>query len=67
MAKLTKAQTDTLLEIDAAGPSGAAYADHYPPIRKLLERGFIGTKRLRFSDVYVITPAGRTALSEPRP
>lgn len=56
---LTKAQTVALSEL-AARPQ--AYADHWPPIKKLVALGLAERKKGRFSDYYRITKAGREAL-----
>ncbi len=60
-AKLTPAQK-AFLQDCASSPHGEDAIDSYPPVIKMLARGFIEPGR--FSSNWRITDAGRAALAE---
>lgn len=61
--KLTKAQVRELRDM-AGRAYRSHYANHYPPILRLFDLGFVDRQvERRGSTTYAITPAGRAALT----
>lgn len=61
--KLTNSQQEALADINERGESGKYYSDGYPPVRKLVELGFIERGPGKWVNVvYRITEAGKAAL-----
>jgi DNA-binding PadR family transcriptional regulator len=58
---LSKTQRSVLEELVG---HGMAFADHYPPVKKLRELGYIKFREVGYSGVYEITETGRAALSQ---
>lgn len=56
MKKLTPKQAEVLDDIVTG--RATHFVSHYPPIKKLLELGYVDLRPVRFSDTYVATPAG---------
>jgi hypothetical protein len=59
--KLTKAQMETLVEVERGGDIGMHTVPWYPPAKKLVEYGLAQWRDGK--DYLVITPAGLSALT----
>ena len=64
--KLTKAQWETLIDVERGGDIGAKYSIAYRPIVKLRELGLVVADNTPRPSIYfkryILTPAGRAAL-----
>ena len=61
--RLTKAQARELRDMGGRDYR-SYYADHYAPIQRLLELGYVDRQEAKYgSSTYAITPAGRAALA----
>jgi hypothetical protein len=65
--KLTKAQMETLIDVERGGEIGAKYVEYYIPIKKLLEFGLVMRRDGKYGSYFVITPAGLAALTRSQP
>lgn len=62
--KLTKAQARELRDM-AGRDYRSYYADHYAPIRRLMELGYVDRQEAKYgSSTYAITTSGRLALAQ---
>lgn len=63
--KLSKAQIETLKDVERGGDLGSAYVPFYPPIKKLLALGLVVKVPSRgISDRYAATEAGLATLKQ---